>query len=131
MMIFHQNCDAQTRFDKSLLIQTWKLQNMTTTNGKQYFKKEELPNELIQFNNDSLYVRKRGTDKLEGKWYFDKQGYLVIEYNKFTGNQNQIQMIGLKDFWIIKQLDNDELILIYQEREGNNIIHIYNSVIGN
>jgi hypothetical protein len=40
-------------------------------------------------------------------------------------------MIGLKDFWIIKQLDNDELILIYQEREGNNIIHIYNSVIGN
>jgi hypothetical protein len=121
-------CPAQTGNNNNQLLTTWKLQNMTFSDGKPYLKIEELPNELITFKSDSVWERNRGKDKLEGIWYIDGQGILVIKGMKFNGNQTDLT--GRKSFWKIKELNSNHLILIYLEREGNNIIYTYNSYFG-
>jgi len=120
---------AQTGYKKDLLLATWKLQSMTFSDGKPYLKTEDLPDEIIMFKTDSVWERNRGMDKLEGLWYLDGQGILVIQSLKFNGVQNDLS--GRKSFWKIKELNSDQLVLIYLEREGNNIVYTYNSSFRN
>lgn len=126
-IIIHHYCSAQTIYNTDLLLKTWKLQSMTRVDGKPYLK--ELPNELIRFKKDSIWERKRGSDKSEGIWYFDAQGLIVIQCIKINGNPNQSR--EHKFLSKIKELDSDQLILIYLEREGNDVICIYSSYSGN
>ncbi|MCE9539412.1 MAG: hypothetical protein K8R85_09360 [Bacteroidetes bacterium] len=83
------------------------------------------PYELIEFKKDSIWERKRGSDKLEGIWYFDNNELLVIEGTKFNGNLTQSS--ARKSYWKIKELESGLLILIFLEREGNNVIYTYKS----
>jgi hypothetical protein len=130
LLISHQYCFAQTEYNKALLVnKTWKLQSMTHTDGKPYLYKDELPNEVVEFDKDSVYVRRRGNDKLEGKWYFDEQEYLIIQLTKWNGKQAPSG--DHKFLSKIKELDSDHLILNNLDREGNDIICTYKSILGN
>jgi hypothetical protein len=120
---------AQTAFTRDLLHTSWKLQNMTHLDGGQYLNKNELQNEVITFKSDSVWERKRSKDKLEGIWYVDAHGILVIKSTKFNGNLYDLS--DRKSFWKIKELDSAHFVLVYLEREGNDIIYIYNSYSDN
>ena len=127
-ILFHQYSFAQTEYNKALLLnKTWKLQSMTLVNGEPV--RIEVPNDLIQFKNDSIWENRRGNDTMEGKWYFDGPEYLIIQETKVNGNQ--VPSNSHKSYLKIKELDSDQLILIYLEREGNHTICTYKSISGN
>lgn len=127
-IIFQYYCSAQTEYKKDQLLTTWKLQSMTYSDGIPYVKIEELPNELITFKCDSIWERNRGKDKLEGIWYHYGPDMLIIQSTRHNGIQ--IDLRGGKSYWKIKELTSSILVLIYQEREGNDITYTYSSYIG-
>jgi hypothetical protein len=127
--IIHLYSPAQTMYNKDQLLKSWKLQSMTHTDGKPYVRIEDLPNEVITFKSDSIWEKKRGNNKLKGKWYYIGPDMLVFTNKQF--NMIQHDSSDIKSYCKIKELTIDHLVLIYLEREGNNIICTYYSYPGN
>jgi hypothetical protein len=128
-LIIQYYSPAQTTYHNDQLLKTWKLQSMTRADGTPYVKIEELPYELITFKNDSVWERKLSQNKFEGIWYHYGPDMLIIIATNFNGIQNELS--GRKTYWKIKEITSTLLVLIFQEREGNDITYTYHSYSGN
>ena len=142
LLLINHYSSAQTRWNKETLINKWKLTSIvllqgwphsimdTLQNGKPHYKMDTLQNEVITFKSDSICERLIDKDKLEGLWYIDAQGFLIIKFTKVNEKQYDLNR-SVTTFWKIKELNSQHLVLIFLEREGNDAIHTYNSYLEN
>lgn len=118
LVIFLQGL-AQPTSKTGLLCKTWKLQSIVPVyNGvDSIMPQKEIESQFIKFNKDSICEWIRGSEKSEGKWYFNNNGILILRCIKINGNLNPLR--DRESLFKIKELTSERLIIIYLGREDN------------